>query len=105
MKKWSTTSLPIILVIFGSLLTISQPAGITAELARNIDGRSNQRCVPTGVCLDPAGHSFDVGNMPLAVTLSPEGDRLILSLSGWRQQGLQVVDWKTGQVLQTLPQA
>jgi len=105
MKKWSTTSLPIILVVFGSLLTINLPAGVTSELARNIGGRSKQKCVPTGVCLDPAGHSFDVGNMPLAVVLSPEGDRLILSLSGWREQGLQVVDWKSGQVVQTLSQA
>src|SRR6185295_16340296 len=105
MKKWSTTSLPIILVVFGSLRTISHPAGVSSELARNMGDRSKQRCIPTGVCLDPAGRSFDVGNMPLAMALSPEGDRLILSLSGWREQGLQVVDWKTRQVLQTLPQA
>src|SRR5689334_9484270 len=62
-------------------------------------------CLPTGVCLDAAGRSFDVGNMPLAMLLSPEGDRLIISLSGWREQGLEVVDWKTGQVVQRIPQA
>src|SRR5689334_2102848 len=61
-------------------------------------------CLPTGVCLDAAGRSFDVGNMPLAMLLSPEGDRLVLSLSGWRQQGIQVVDVQTGAVLQTIPQ-
>src|SRR5690348_6802641 len=63
-----------------------------------------QTCLPTGACLDPAGRSFAVGNMPLAMVLSPEGDRLVLSLSGWRQQGLQVVDRHTGTVLQTLSQ-
>ena len=42
--------------------------------------------------------------MPLAMALSPEGDRLVLSLSGWRQQGIQVIDRHTGAVLQTIPQ-
>jgi len=63
-----------------------------------------QTCLPTGACLDPAGQSFAVGNMPLAMVLSPEGDRLVLSLSGWRQQGLQVIDRHTGTVLQTIAQ-
>ena len=63
-----------------------------------------QTCLPTGVCLDPTGPSFDVGNMPLAMVLSPEGDRLVISLSGWRQQGLQVIDRQSGTVLQTISQ-
>ena len=63
-----------------------------------------QNCLPTGVCIDPAGRSFDVGNMPLAMALSPEGDRLVLSLNGWRQQGIQVVDPHSGTVVQTIPQ-
>ncbi len=63
-----------------------------------------QTCMPTGVCLDPAGQSSDVGNMPLAVVPSPEGDRLVLSLNGWRQQGIQVVDAQTGTILQTISQ-
>src|ERR1041384_811554 len=61
-------------------------------------------CLPTGVCLDPAGHSFDVGNMPLAMVASPEGDRLVLSLNGWREQGIQVIDPTSGKVLQTISQ-
>ena len=64
----------------------------------------NQTCLPTGVCLDPAGSTFDAGNMPLAMIPSPEGDRLVLSLSGWRQQGIQVVDPANGTVTQTIPQ-
>jgi DNA-binding beta-propeller fold protein YncE len=69
-----------------------------------IPQNANQHCLPTGVCLDPAGQSFDVGNMPLAMTASPEGDRLVLSLNGWREQGIQVVDAASGRVLQTLTQ-
>ena len=63
-----------------------------------------QTCLPTGVCLDPAGQSSDVGNMPLAVVSSPEGDRLVLSLNGWRQQGIQVIDAQTGTIVQTISQ-
>jgi len=63
-----------------------------------------QTCLPTGACLDPARRSIDAGNMPLAMTLSPEGDRVVLSLSGWRQQGLQVIDRQSGTVLQTITQ-
>lgn len=57
-----------------------------------------------GVCLDPARPSFDVGNMPLAMVLSPEGDRVVISLSGWREQGLQVIDRHTGSVVQSITQ-
>lgn len=65
---------------------------------------AKEGCLPTGVCLDPAGHSFDVGNMPLAMVASPEGDRLVLSLNGWREQGIQVIDPASGKVVQTVSQ-
>jgi DNA-binding beta-propeller fold protein YncE len=42
--------------------------------------------------------------MPLNVVSSPEGDRLVLSLNGWRQQGIQVIDAQTGTILQTISQ-
>src|SRR5215203_6949660 len=61
---------------------------------------ANQTCLPTGVCLDPTGRSFAAGNMPLGMVLSPEGDRLVLSLNGWRQQGIQVVDRHVGKIVQ-----
>ena len=64
----------------------------------------NKGCLPTGVCLDPAGRSFDVGNMPLTMIASPEGDRMVVSLNGWRQQGIQVVDPQSGNVEQTITQ-
>ena len=41
--------------------------------------------------------------MPLAMTLSPEKDRVIVLLNGWRKQGIQVVDRASGRVLQTIP--
>ena len=67
------------------------------------DDKSSTR-LPTGAWLDPAGRSFDVGNMPLAMALAPEGNHFIVSLNGWREQGVQVVERATGRVTQTLKQ-
>ena len=47
--------------------------------------------------------SYDLGSMPLAMVLSPEKNRLIVLLNGWREQGIQVVDRSTGRILQTIP--
>jgi DNA-binding beta-propeller fold protein YncE len=61
------------------------------------------RRLPTGRTLDPAGVSYDLGAMPLAMSLSPEKDRVVVLLNGWREQGIQVVDRASGSVLQTIP--
>src|SRR5215211_7468993 len=61
--------------------------------------------LPTGVYLDPAGRSFSAGSMPLAMVLSPDGNRIVLLLNGWGEQGVQVLDRGTGAIVQTLPQA
>jgi YVTN family beta-propeller protein len=98
-KTFGLSLLPFLLM--GAHVT----AQTASPLARASSGQRKQNCLPTGVCLDAAGRSFDVGNMPLAMALSPEGDRLVLSQSGWREQGLQVVERDTGRVVQKLPQA
>ena len=61
--------------------------------------------LPTGVHLDPAGHSTDVGPLPLAMVAAPRGGQIVLLLNGFREQGVQVVDRASGEVVQTLPQA
>src|SRR5262245_31036845 len=60
--------------------------------------------LPTGARLDPAGRSLAVGNMPLAARVSPDGRYLVLSLSGWREQGIEILDRTRGVVVQRLPQ-
>ena len=60
--------------------------------------------LPTGATLDPAGGLIEVGQFPLAMLQAPEPDRVVLVLNGYRQQGIQVVDTRTGAVLQTLDQ-
>src|SRR6476469_8742580 len=58
----------------------------------------------TGVRLDPAGDAIDLGSMPIGMALAPGGERLAVVLSGWREQGLQIVDLKSRKVTQTLTQ-
>ncbi len=60
--------------------------------------------LPTGVRLDPAGEAVDLGSLPINLLLTPEKDRAVVVLSGWREQGIQVVDLKTRKVTQTLLQ-
>jgi hypothetical protein len=92
--------------VFGFLLALALSLASPAQIKLDSSGDDDvgRTCLPTGVCLDPAGRSIATGNMPLAMVLSPEGDRLVLSLNGWRQQGLQVVDRHAGTVLQTISQ-
>jgi YVTN family beta-propeller protein len=58
----------------------------------------------TGLRLDPVGEAIDLGSMPLAMALAPGGEKAAVVLSGWREQGLQIVDLKSHRLLQTLPQ-
>src|SRR6185295_11737830 len=58
----------------------------------------------TGARLDPAGALYDLGNLPINALVAPGGERLVVLSSGWREQGVQVVDRRSGAVLQTLPQ-
>ena len=61
--------------------------------------------LPTGLRLDTVGTTSDLGNLPVRIVPAPDGRHLIVLLSGWREQGLQVVDRESGRVVQTLPQA
>jgi len=60
--------------------------------------------LPTGVHLDAEGETVELGSMPLSVVPALGGDKAVVVLSGWREQGIQVVDLKTRQVTQTLLQ-
>src|ERR1700722_1312595 len=60
--------------------------------------------LPTGVRLDPAGEAVDLGSLPINLVLTPEKSSAVVVLSGWREQGIQVVDLKTRKVTQTVLQ-
>ena len=58
----------------------------------------------TGVRLDPVGAVVDLGSMPIGMALAPDRKRLAVVLSGWREQGLQIVDLESLRVTQTITQ-
>jgi DNA-binding beta-propeller fold protein YncE len=64
--------------------------------------REDVHRLPTGVLLDPAGRVTEVGQFPLAMIPSPDPDRIVLLLNGYRDQGIQVVSRSTGRVMQTV---
>src|SRR5215469_12683600 len=78
---------------------------ILAKAQAHPQGTSScTRPLATGVLLDPVGDFVDLGSMPLGMALSPDGKRLVVVLSGWREQGIQVVDLESKRVTQTIPQ-
>ena len=60
--------------------------------------------LPTGVRLDPVGTMHDLGSLPLALLASPDGRHFIVVNSGYSDQGFQVVERATGNVVQTVVQ-
>jgi hypothetical protein len=60
--------------------------------------------LPTGIRLDAVGSAVELGSMPLNVVPVLRGNKAVVVLGGWREQGIQVVDLKTRQVTQTLLQ-
>src|SRR5437588_5556241 len=88
------------LIILSLLVIVCGPA-LSDRPSRGSQS-GDVRQLPTGAMVDPAGRSFDVGSMPLALVAAPEPDRAVLVLSGWREQGLQVIRPSSGEVVQTL---
>src|SRR5262249_3319378 len=60
--------------------------------------------LPTGAQLDPAGHATALGSMRVAMVFSPDSTRVVAVLSGYREQGAQVIDLASRRVVQTLVQ-
>jgi YVTN family beta-propeller protein len=83
----------------------SSPSSSRVDAAATIEQASGPRRLPTGATLDPAGDSYQLGAMPLAMTLSPDRNRIVVLLNGWREQGIEVIDRRSGGLLQkiTLP--
>lgn len=92
--RWASLALAV-------LFLITMPA-----VAENENSQAAVYTSPlaTGVRLDPEGEFIDLGSMPLGMALAPGGKEVVAVLSGWREQGIQVVDLSSRKVTQTLTQ-
>src|SRR5258708_5883756 len=99
--------------IIKRLYAASAPLFLAAAFAGSTSGRTQESAtaplplsdatrLPTGVHLDPAGIAHAVGSLALALVASPDKERVVLLLNGWTGTGVQVVDWRTGQITQTV---
>ncbi len=95
--RWVPRLLAPIVLLASACRGGSDPAPNTVSL-------DAQGQLPTGRTLDPAGVAWDVGSMPLAMSLSPDGSKIVILLNGYREQGVQVLDRATGKIEQTATQ-
>jgi YVTN family beta-propeller protein len=100
MSRHARSALSLLLAFLMACAGSKQPPAVPAAATNP----SSSARLPTGVHLDPAGRSIAVGNMPLGMIASSDGRYLVVSLSGWREQGIEIVDRTSGRVTQRLPQ-
>jgi YVTN family beta-propeller protein len=91
-----------VITLLTAALPACRPAGVAPPSPQPSSALRPR--LPTGASLDPAGPSTDVGSMPLAMVLSPDGRQAVVLLNGWREQGFDVVDRLTGRVTQRMEQ-
>ncbi|MBI3790034.1 MAG: bifunctional YncE family protein/alkaline phosphatase family protein [Gemmatimonadetes bacterium] len=84
------------------LLGACRPSG-GADAAPEVPGGPSR--LPTGLTLDPAGPTTPLGSMPVTLLSAPGGERFVVVLSGWREQGFDVVERASGRVVQQVRQA
>ena len=68
--------------LLGQFGTPSPTLLIILSVFPALSALSQTKPLPTGLRLDPAGENIKVGNMPLAMTFAPTGEKLIVSLGG-----------------------
>jgi DNA-binding beta-propeller fold protein YncE len=59
--------------------------------------------LPNGWRIAPAGRHLDVGDLPLAMALHPDGQHLVVTNNGWSKPSLRVVDLERREVIQKMP--
>lgn len=74
-------------------------AAISRHAGPQGDGTS---VTPVGYRVTPAGRQTNLGDLPLAMRLSPDGSMLLVSNDGQATQTVQVVDPSTSHVVQTI---
>ena len=90
-----------LLLVLSAPLACSSPRSVP-QPATDTPSFADASRLPTGVHLDPAGVSYPVGSFPLAIAVAPNKVRVALLLNGWSRNGIQVVDWRSGRITQSV---
>jgi len=105
MRRVSSLALVFIIVLVASIGLAVSPL---AERAGNppewpgVKGRG-VTLLPNGWKIAPAGRSFHVGDFPLSMVASPDGQYVIVSNNGWSRPTLTIVDVAQGFVRARVP--
>lgn len=89
--------------VAASLVVLATGATAAAEMVRHAGPADDGTAVtPVGFRVTPAGEQTTLGDLPLNMALSPDGETLLVSNDGQSTQSLQVVDPHTSTVTQTI---
>jgi sugar lactone lactonase YvrE len=88
-----------------SLLLPSPPSRGDSPDRPDLPGPSGQgvTLLPNGWRIAPVGRHLDVGDLPLAMALHPDGRHLVITNNGWSRPSLRVVDLERWEATQKLP--
>jgi YVTN family beta-propeller protein len=85
-------------------VTLSAPAGAdeTPPASRPGPLGAGVELLPNGWRIAPVGRHLDVGDLPLAMALHPDGRYLVVTNNGWTKPALHVVDLDRYEAVQKL---
>ena len=85
-------------------LLLAAASGLAAPQAAQRPGPVGEgvTLLPNGWRIAPAGGHLDVGDLPLAMAVHPDGRHVVISNNGWSKPSLRVGDLKRRQVVQKL---
>jgi YVTN family beta-propeller protein len=94
-------ALTLVSVVIAASGTLAQRASVPAQHPGYVGG--GVTLLPNGWRIAPAGRHIGIGDLPLAMTLSPDGRSLVVTNNGYARPSLRVVDLDRGLVSQTFP--
>ena len=79
-----------LLLATSAAVVVTQRVTSTTERPGYVGGGTT--LLPNGWRIAPAGKHFSIGDLPLAMTLSPEGHSLVVTDNGYQKPSLKVFD-------------
>src|SRR6187431_2097297 len=84
-------------VVAAGLMVASAASVVVTQRAGDLTGRPGAlgggvTLLPNGWRIAPAGKHIPIGDLPLAMVLSPDGHQLVVTNNGYQKPTLRVVD-------------